>query len=65
MRKLKKIYTLLIVLYPLLSVYSTGIPSLSIADAILIVITLMFFYISQFKIKISCENKAFFCFYFT
>lgn len=62
MLELKKIYTWLIVLYPILSIYSTGIPSLCVADAVL----LLFFVVALVKKRMKIEKfemtKTFFIF---
>ena len=52
MLELKKIYTWLIVLYPILSIYSTGIPSLCVADAVL----LLFFVVALVKKRMKIEK---------
>lgn len=59
MKRLKKIFTWVIVLYPLISVYSTGIPSLSIADAVLIVLSIALLFNGKYRIKIPIISKSF------
>lgn len=53
--KFRKIYALLIVMFPILSVYSSGINSLSIADFLLILVFIFgisIFFLSEKKIRV-------------